>query len=152
MYLMLSKTISSTGKTSDVRYIVLSYEGSHEGADGIAHHVPARSLLNLKPSDPVVLAQMRPPWAAHGHAAAFSDATRALQSRYKSTPWSQPRRANRIPTLEYPSFSATDPLGRPKAAAQTRRRRPGRSFRVRDTTFVQVSAHEEAHGDRRHTG
>ena len=30
MSLMLSKTIASTGKTSDVRYITLSYEGSHE--------------------------------------------------------------------------------------------------------------------------
>ena len=30
MCLMLGKTISSTGKTSDVRYITLSYEGSHE--------------------------------------------------------------------------------------------------------------------------
>ena len=39
MYLMLSKTISSTGKTSDVRYIALSYEGSHESADGIAQHM-----------------------------------------------------------------------------------------------------------------
>ena len=118
---MLSKTISSTGKTSDVRYIVLSYEGSHEGADGIAHHVPARSLLNLKPSDPVVLAQMRPRWAAHGHAAAFSDATRALQTRCKSALWSQPRHANRIASLESPSFSATDPINRPKATAQMRR-------------------------------
>ena len=109
MYLMLSKTISSTGKTSDVRYIVLSYEGSHEGADGIAHHVPARSLLNLKPSDPVVLAQMRPRWAAHGHAAAFSDATRALQSRCKSTPWSQPRHANRVVSVDSDGSSATRP-------------------------------------------
>ena len=48
MYLMLSKTISSTGKTSDVRYIALSYEGSHEGADGIAHHMLACSPLNLR--------------------------------------------------------------------------------------------------------
>ena len=48
MYLMLSKTISSTGKTSDVRYIALSYMGSHEGADGIAHHMLACSPLNLR--------------------------------------------------------------------------------------------------------
>ena len=149
---MLRKNISSTGKNPDVRYIAPSYGGSIWGGDGIAHHVSACSPLNLRPSGPAVHAQMRPPWAAHGHVATLSHATRVLQSRYKSTPWSQPRRANRIPTLEYPSFSATDPLGRPKAAAQTRRRRPGRSFRVRDTTFVQVSAHEEAHGGRRHTG
>ena len=48
MSLMLGKTISSTGKTSDVRYIALSYEGSHEGADGIAHHMLACSPLNLR--------------------------------------------------------------------------------------------------------
>ena len=48
MSLMLGKTISSTGKTSDVRYIALSYEGSHEGADGIDHHMLACSPLNLR--------------------------------------------------------------------------------------------------------
>ena len=54
MSLMLSKTISSTGKTSDVRYIALSYEGSHEGMDGIAHCASARLPINLKPTGHVV--------------------------------------------------------------------------------------------------
>ena len=143
MSLMLSKTISSTGKTSDVRYIVLSYEGSHEGADGIAHHVSTCSPLNLRPSGPVVHAQMRPPWAAHGHVATLSHATRVLQTRYharyKSSPQCQPRHANCIASLESPCFYATEPLNRPKAAARTRRRRADRSCRARDTTFVQVS-------------
>ena len=50
MSLMLGKTISQTGKTSDVRYITLSYEGSHKGMDGIAHHVRSRSPINFKSS------------------------------------------------------------------------------------------------------
>ena len=50
MSLMLGKTISSTGKTSYVRYIALSYEGSHEGMDGIAHYVRARFPINSKPT------------------------------------------------------------------------------------------------------
>ena len=51
MSLMLGKNISSTCKNRYVRYIALSYEGSHEGMDGIAHHVRARPLFNLKPTD-----------------------------------------------------------------------------------------------------
>ena len=68
-------------KTRRVRYIAPSYGGSIRGRDGIAHHVPARSPLNLRPSGPAVHAQMRPPWAAHGHVATLSDATRILQTR-----------------------------------------------------------------------
>ena len=73
------------------------------------------------------------------------DATRMLRTRYKSALWSQPRRAKCIDNLESPSFSATEPFSRPNAAAQMRRRRADRSCRARDTTFVQVSAHGEAH-------
>ena len=47
VYLMLSKNISSTCKIRYVRYIALSYEGSHEGADGIAQHMRARPPFNL---------------------------------------------------------------------------------------------------------
>ena len=54
MSLMLGKTISSTGKTSDVRCIALSYEGSHEGMDGIAHHARSGSPFNLRPTGHVV--------------------------------------------------------------------------------------------------
>ena len=50
MSLMLGKTISQTGKTSDVRYITLSDKGSHEGMDGIAHCAMPRPQINLKPS------------------------------------------------------------------------------------------------------
>ena len=39
---MLGKTISQTGKTSDVRYITLSDKGSHEGMDGNVRHVHER--------------------------------------------------------------------------------------------------------------
>ena len=147
MCLMLGKNISSTCKIRYVRYITPSYGGSIRGRDGIAHHVPARSPLTLRPSDPAVHAQMRPPWAAHITGATLSDATRILQTetRYESSLRSQPRHANRIATLESPSFYATEPLSRPKAAAQMRRRRADRSCRARDTTFVQVSAHGEAH-------
>ncbi|MDC0526138.1 hypothetical protein OAO87_03970 [bacterium] len=95
---------------------------------------------------------MRPPWAAHGHVATLSDASRILQTRYESSLRSQPRHANRIASSESPSFSATDPISRPKATAQMRRRRADQSCRAQDTTFVEVSAHEEAHGGRRHTG
>ena len=77
---------------------------------------------------------------------------RVLRTGYESSLHSQPRHANRITSLDSPSFSATDPLSRLTAAAQMRRRRAGRSFRARDTTFIQVSTHGEAHGDRRHTG
>ena len=152
MCLMLGKNMSSTCKIRYVRYIAPSYGGSIRGRDGIAHHVPARSPLNLRPSGPAVHTQMRPPWAAHGPVATSSDATRILQTRYESSLRSQPRHANRIASLDSPSFSATDPLSRPMAAAQMRRRRADRSCRARDTTFVQVSTHEESHGDRRHTG
>ena len=82
---------------------------------------------------------MRPPGAAHGHVATLSDATRALKTRYESALWSQLRHANRIASLESPSFYATEPLSRPKAAAQMRRSRADQSCRARDTTFVQVS-------------
>ena len=152
MYLMLGKNISSTCKNRYVRYIAPSYGGSIRGRDGIARHAPACSLLNLRPSGPAVHAQMRPQWAAHSHGATLSDATRVLRTRRKSSPQAQPRHANRIASLESPSFSATEPLSRPKAAAQMRGRRADRCCRARDTTFVQVSAHEEAHGGRRHTG
>ena len=54
MSLMLSKTISSTGKTSDVRYITLSYEGSHEGMDGIAYHERIRSPIKVRSSGRVL--------------------------------------------------------------------------------------------------
>ena len=152
MSLMLGKNISSTCKIRYVRYIAPSYGGSIRGTDGVAHHAPVRSPLNLRPSGPAVHAQMRPLWAAHGHGATLSDATCVLQTRCKSSLQAQPRHANRTASLESPSFSATEPLSRPKAAAQMRRSRADRCCRARDTTFVQVSAHEEAHGGRRHTG
>ena len=61
MSLMLGKTISQTGKTSNVRYITLSYEGSHEGMDGIAQHVRARPPLDLRPTGRAEGIQMRLP-------------------------------------------------------------------------------------------
>ena len=107
-------------KTRRVRYIAPSYGGSIRGTHGVAHYVPARSPLNVRPSGPAVHAQMQPAWAAHSHGATLSDATRVLRTRRKSSPQAQPRHANRIASLESPSFSATEPLSRPKAAAQMR--------------------------------
>ena len=152
MYLMLGKNISSTCKIRYVRCIASSYGGSIRGTHDIAHHAPTHSPLNLRPSGPAVHTQMRPPWAAHGTGATLSDATRILQTHCESALWSQPRHANRIASLESPSFYATEPLSRPKAFARMRRRRADRSCRARDTTFVQVSTHDQAHGGRRHTG
>ena len=127
--------------TRRVRYIAPSYGGSIRGTHGNAHHVPARSPLNLRPSDPAVHAQMRPPWAAHITGATLIDATRALQTRYKSALWSQPRHAKCIAIFETPSFSASEPIHRPKSAARMRRTRPDRSFRSRDTISGHISDH-----------
>ena len=58
---MLGKTISQTGKTSDVRYITLSYEGPHEGMDAIAQHVRSRPPLDLRPTERAAGTRMRLP-------------------------------------------------------------------------------------------
>ena len=135
-----------------VRYIALSYKGSIRGRDDIAHHAPARSPINLRLTCCVADIQMRPPWAAQRHGATFSHATRVVRTGYESSPWSQPWYANRIAILKHSSFSASEPTSRPEAAARKRRTRPDQSCRARDTTFVHVSAQQEARGDRRHTG
>ena len=85
MSLMLGKTISSTGKTSDVRYIALSYEGSHEGADGIAQHMRARPPFNLRPRERAAGMPMRLPLAAQGRASTLKHTLSALQTSHKST-------------------------------------------------------------------
>ena len=61
MSLMLGKNISSTCKIRYVRYIALSYEGSHEGADGIAQHMRARPPLDFRPTARVAGVQTRLP-------------------------------------------------------------------------------------------
>mgnify|MGYP007045320926 CR=1 FL=1 len=49
-----------------VRYITLSYEGSHEGMDGIAHCVCARPPINLRSTGRPAGTRMRLPRAGLG--------------------------------------------------------------------------------------
>ena len=135
-----------------VRYIALSYKGSIRGRDNIAHHAPARSPINLRLTCCVVDMQIRPPWAAQRHGTTFSDATHVVRTGYESSPWEPTAVRKPFTILKCSSFSASEPANRPKAAARKRRTRPDQSCRARDTTFVHVSAQEEARGDRRHTG
>ena len=83
--------------------------------------------------------------AGKGRASTLDQTVIVFRTHRESTLSGQPRHANRIASFESPSFSATEPTGQPKAAAQMRGRRADRSCRARDTTFVQVSAHGEAH-------
>ena len=145
-------TIKLSLHRADVRYIALLYEGSIRCTYSTAHHARTQTPINLRLTCCVADIQMRPPWAAQRHGATFSDATRVVRTGYESSPWSQPRYANRIAILKCSSFSASEPTSRPKAAARKRRTRPDQSCRARDTTFVHVSAQQEARGDRRHTG
>ena len=90
--------------------------------------------------------------AGKGRTSTLDQTVIVFRTRRESTLSGQPRHANRIASFESPSFSATEPTVRPKAAAQMQRRRADRSCGLRDTTWVQVSAHEEPHSDWQHTG
>ena len=86
MSLMLGKTISQTGKTSNVRYISLSYEGSHEGMDGIAHRVRVRPPFNLRSTRHAARMPARLPWAGSGHCSTLNHSLNVLETCTKSTP------------------------------------------------------------------
>ena len=85
MYLMLSKNISSTCKIRYVRYIALSYEGSHEGADGIAQHMRARPPFNLRSTRHAARMPARLPWAGSGQSSTLNHLLNVLETCTKST-------------------------------------------------------------------
>ena len=95
---------------------------------------------------------MRLPMAGKGRASTLDQTVIVFRTHRESTLSGQPRHANRIASFESPSFSATEPTVRPKVAAQMRwSRRADRSCQSRDTTFVQLSAHDEPHNGWEHT-
>ena len=152
MSLMLGKKISWTGKTSDVRYITLLYEGSHEGMDGIAHYVRARSPINLRLRGRAAGMPMRLPLAAQGRASTLKHTLSALQTSHKSTLSGPQRHVDHSMTLEFVSSSATELTSAAILASPKRKTRADRSFRSRDTISGHMSDHEEAHGGWRRTG
>ena len=89
--------------------------------------------------------------AGEGRASTLDHTFSVLRTRHKLTQRGQRRHANFIASFESPSFFATEPIHRPKLAARMRTRRADRSCGVRDTTFVQVSAHEEPLNGWEHT-
>ena len=82
---MLGKTISQSGKTSDVRYITLSYEGSQRGMDGIAHHARSGSPINLRPTGRAAGIPTRLPWAGQAYVSTLNYAFSVRQTSDKST-------------------------------------------------------------------
>ena len=86
MSLMLGKNISSTCKNRYVRYIALSYKGSHEGMDGIAHRVRARPPFNLRSTRHAERMPTRLPWAGSGHSSTLNHSLNVLETCMKSTP------------------------------------------------------------------
>ena len=123
-----------------------------EGVHGIAHHVRARPPLDLGPIAPPAGIQLRLPMAGEALVSTLNNAARILQTSSILTLSNRTTRVNRIASFESWSFSASVPISRPKPATRMRRRRPVRSCRARETTLVQVSVYEEAHGSGRHTG
>ena len=95
---------------------------------------------------------MRLPLAGGGRASTLEYTTSVLQTCIEFTPWRQPRHAKFIASFKPPSFFATEPTSRPKVAALMQRTWADRSCGRQDTTWVQVSAHEEPHSDWQHTG
>ena len=89
--------------------------------------------------------------AGEGRASTFDYTFSVLRTRHKLTQQGQRRHANFIVSFKYPSFFATEPIHRPKLAARMRWRRADRSCQSRETTFVQLSAHDEPHNDWEHT-
>ena len=85
MSLMLGKNISSTCKIRYVRYIALSYEGSHEGADGIAQHMRARPPFNLRSTRHAARMPARLSWAESGHSSTLNLSLNVLETCTKST-------------------------------------------------------------------
>ena len=87
MCLMLRKNISSTCKIRYVRYMALSYmyEGSHEGADGIAQHMRARPPFNLRSTRHSARMPARLSWAGSGHSSTLNHSLNVLETCTKST-------------------------------------------------------------------
>ena len=152
MSLVLGKTISSTGKTSDVRYITLLYEGSHEGMDGIAHHACTRQRRDLRPTGHGPRIPIQLPLAGHGHVSTLDHTLNGLKTRHKSTPKGPQRHVDRSMTMDSASSSAMEPISATILASQMRRTRTDRSCRSRDTISGHMSDHEEAHGGWRRMG
>ena len=90
--------------------------------------------------------------AGEGRVSTLHYTLSVFRTRCESTLSGQPRHAKSIAIFQTPSFFATEPTVRPKAAVQMQRKRADRSCGLRDTTWVQVSAHEEPHSDWQHTG
>ena len=86
MSLMLGKNISSTCKNRYVRYIALSYEGSHEGMNGITHCVRARPPFHLRSTRHAARMPARLPWAGSGQSSTLNHLLNVLETCTKSTP------------------------------------------------------------------
>ena len=94
----------------------------------------------------------RLPWAGSGHSSTLNHSFSALPTSDKSTLRGPQRHEDRSTSMEFMSFSATEPTSVAILAGQKRRTRTDRSFRSRDTISGHVSDHEEAYGGWRHTG
>ena len=152
MSLMLGKTISSTCKTSDVRYIALSHEGSLRGVHAVAHHVLARPPFNLTLTGHADGAWIQLPQAGKGHVSTFSHSMSGLQTSSKSMLRGPSAHVNRSSMLKPVSSLTTVPASRPSPTTPTRRTRANRSCRARAAAVGHLSNHEEAYGGWRHTG
>ena len=120
--------------------------------DGIAHHVRARSPINLGPTHHASGIQNQLPLVGKGHISTFDHTLSILQTSYNSTLRGPQRHVDRSMKLEYVSSSATEPTSVAILAGQKRRTRTDRSCRSRDTISGHMSDHEEAHGGWRRTG
>ena len=152
MSLMLGKNICSTCKIRYVRCIVLSCKGSLRGADGMTHHVHARPPINLRITGHAARIPNQLPWTGHGHFSKLNHPFSMLETSRKSTPRSPSTHVDRLVRMEFVSFLAMVLVSRTKLASPTQRTRAERSCQSRDTTFVTVSIHEEAHGGWRRMG
>ena len=152
MSLVLGKTISSTGKTSDVRYIRLSYEGSLRGVHAVAHHVLARPPFNLTLTGHADGVWIQLPQAGKGHVSTFSHSMSGLQTSSKSMLRGPSAHVNRSSMLKPVSSLTTVPASRPSPTTPTRRTRANRTCRARAAAVGHLRSHEEAYGGWRHTG
>ena len=122
------------------------------GMDGIAHHVRARSPINLRPTHRAAGIQIHLQLAGKGHISKLDHTLSILQTSYSSTLRGPQRQVDHSMISESVSSWATEPIGGLRLASPKQRTRADRRCRSQDTTCGPVSSHKEAHGGWRRTG
>ena len=88
---------------------------------------------------------MRPLWAGEAHVLTLNHMLSALRTSRKSALRGPRRRVDNSTTLEFVSFSATEPISRPKLVNPMQRTRVDRRCRSRETISGLLGAYRDAH-------